>query len=94
MGGANSSVPEAKLLEKYKGMVFHDINDNRTYTVYESKLQFSKMRGSKGCTGRCVLVMPLHYNGLDLDDEMLVPYLINNNLIKMIKEEEEVEKGG
>lgn len=76
----NDPVSEAQLLEKYKGLTFHDIDDHVTYTVYTEHMEFRKYRGG----GWCVIGLPPEYNGSN--DDVLEPYLINENLVDMIQE--------
>jgi hypothetical protein len=77
----NDSVAEAMLLEKYKGIVFFDLDNSITYTIYERNLEYKKGRSG----GWCVLGMPPGFNGHD--DHLLEPYLISSGiLIDLIKE--------
>jgi hypothetical protein len=57
----NDSVLETLLLEKYKDLVFHDIDYNITYTVYDGNLEYLKGRGG----GWCVIGLPPDYDGDD-----------------------------
>ena len=71
----NDCVAEARLLEKYKGMVFLDIDDDIIYTVYSQNMDYQK--GKNG--GWCVLAMPPSYDG-EKDNE-LEPYQINEETL-------------
>ena len=41
----NDSVAEAHLLQKYKGLVFHDPDTNKTYSIFEENMEYC--RGSR-----------------------------------------------
>ena len=77
------AVAEAKLLQKYKDLIFTDIDEDIVYTIFEGNLEWS--RGRNG--GWSVLGMPPEYDGEN--DELLEPYLINDNLIGMIVDTEQ-----
>ena len=64
-------------------MEFVDIDYNVRYTVYEGNLDWLKGRGG----GWCVMGMPPEYDGSN--DDVLQPYLINQNLVDMIEATEQ-----
>jgi hypothetical protein len=41
----NDTVAEARLLQKYKGLVFHDPDTNKTYSIFEENMEYR--RGSR-----------------------------------------------
>lgn len=79
----NDPVAEMKLLQKYKGLVFHDIDNDVVYTIFDSNLEWST--GCKG--GWSVVGVPPEHDGDN--DEVLEPWLINDNLVEMIAEYEQ-----
>ena len=79
----NDAVAEARLLKKYEGLVFHDIDEDIVMTISDTNLEFS--RGKSG--GWSVIGMSPSYDGTN--EEVLEPYLINDNLIEMIMEYEQ-----
>ena len=79
----NDPVAEQKLLQKYKGLVFNDIDNDVVYTIFDSNLEWST--GRKG--GWSVVGVPPDYDGKN--DDVLEPWLINDNLIEMLLEYEQ-----
>ena len=75
----NNCVAEATILEKYKGLVFFDPDDECTYTVWSKNLEYQKGRNG----GWCVIGVPADPN---LDDE---PFLIGTMVIDLIAETEQ-----
>ena len=78
----NDTVSEARLLEKYKGLCFYDIDQDITYTAYSHCLEYKKFRNG----GWCLIGAPPDYDGSADNDHLLYPYLINDNLVEMIAE--------
>ena len=78
----NCPVVEARLLEKYKGLVMYDPDEKTTYIVHEGNLEFHA--GRKG--GWCLIGN--HPSGNNEDDEA---YLINDSAIEMIAETEQAK---
>ena len=80
----NDCVAEAKLLEKYKGLVLYDIDEEKTYTVYEKNMFYQKGRGG----GWCILAAPPEFDGEN--DDLLEPYMVNEEtLIYLIENTEQ-----
>ena len=55
------------------------------HTVYAEQLEYRKYRGG----GWCVIGVPPTYDGVD--DSVLIPYLINDNLLFLIGNTEQPE---
>ena len=80
----NDAVAKMKLLQKYKGLVFTDIDDDVTYTISTEKMHWQ--RGRNG--GWNVLAEPPAYD--DTNDALLEPYQINADcLISLIQQTEQ-----
>ena len=75
----NDCVVEARLLEKYKNLVFFDNNDQVTYTVFEKNLEFHRRNKRKGIVGGWALI------GVDGNDNE-VGFEINKMVIGLISE--------
>ena len=75
----NDCVVEARLLEKYKNLVFFDPDDQVTYTVVEQNLEFHQRNKRKGIVGGWALI------GVDEDDNE-VGFEINKMVIGLISE--------
>ena len=78
----NNPVARAKLSEKYRGLVFHDIDNakNILYTVSRRYMECDKSKKD----GWAVLAEPFDYDGTDLD--CLEPFHINKDtLVYLIK---------
>lgn len=75
----NDCVAEAMLLEKYKGLVFFDPDNNCSYTIWNKNLEFQRGRGG----GWCAIGVPADKS---LDDE---PFLIGDMLVDLVKETEQ-----
>lgn len=75
----NDCVVEARLLEKYKNLVFFDPDDQVTYTVVEDNLEFHRRNKRKGIAGGWALI------GADEDDNE-VGFEINKMVIGLISE--------
>ena len=83
----NDAVAKMKLLTKYGGLVFKDIDDGIVYTISTERMQYHK--GKDG--GWCVLAEPPDYDGDNHD--MLKPYMINDDtLIYLIRNTEQPKK--
>ena len=50
----NDCVAEAKLLEKYKNLVYFDQDNETTYTVHDGNLEFRRQRKDGGWHLICV----------------------------------------
>jgi hypothetical protein len=77
----NDCVAEARLLEKYKGLVFFDPDNNCTYTVWNKNLEYQK--GGNG--GWCVIGVPADDS---LDNES---FLIGDMIIQLIGDNDQAE---
>ena len=72
----NDCVAEAKLLEKYKGLVFFDPDNKCHYTICSKNLEFFKGRNG----GWCVIGVPADDK---LEDE---PFLIGKLVHDLVRE--------
>jgi hypothetical protein len=80
-----SAQNEFRLLNKYKGVIFFDDDDEIRYKIIETNVEWKKKeKGDKNTPCYCVLAKPV--DAEDGDDSVLVCYHINAELISMIKD--------
>ena len=81
---SNDAVSRMRLLQKYKGLVFHDIDEDITYTISSEEMYWK--RGRNG--GWHIMAEPPEYDGNN--DDVLEPYEINDEcLLYLISEMEQ-----
>ena len=73
----NDCVAEARLLEKYKDLVFIDPNFGTTYTIHDENLEWKRRNRKKNIDGGW------HVIGVDEDDDNEA-YVIEQELIDLI----------
>jgi hypothetical protein len=78
----NDCVAEARLLEKYKNLVFYDPDNDTTYTVCDKNLEFHRKNKKKGIDGGWSVI------GVD-DEEDYEPFVIGKMLIELIADHEQ-----
>lgn len=85
--GKNDAVAEARLLEKYRDIVFHDPDVGITYTAFDGKLEWRRGKTN----GWCVLGIPPEWDGKSMDN--LEPYVIRTNIIgEMVMDTEQPKR--
>ena len=81
------SVSEARLLEKYRDLVFFNPDDNITYKAWNENLYWCKGKGG----GWVVLGVPPNWDGKD--QNLLETFLIRHNIIgEMVKNTEQPKR--
>jgi hypothetical protein len=79
----NDPVNEAKLLQKYGGMVWHDPDTKCNFTAHPDQMYFNKKRGDKGY---CVFGVKETYNHQDPQDDQWDPWALTDDLYEEIAE--------
>lgn len=78
----NDCVAEARLLEKYKNLVFLYPDNNVTYTIHDKNLEYHRKNKKRGIDGGWAVI------GVDDDDDN-EPFAICQILIDLIAEHEQ-----
>ena len=78
----NDPVAEAQLLEKYKNLVFHDPDNDTTYTVHDKNLEYHRRNKKKGIDGGWAVI------GVEEDDDN-EPFVVGQMLIDLIADHEQ-----
>lgn len=80
----NDLVNQARLLEKYGGMVWFDPDLEEVVTASAEKMFFNQKRGERGY---CVLALKANWHEGDADDaETWEPWTLSTDLYKQIQE--------